>query len=405
MNQDGALGSSARTCDCPGMDRATLIERARALVPGLAERAQTCEDLRRLPDETVQEFVDAGFYRILQPAKYGGYELPPMVLYEVAMELARGCPSSAWCLCLVGIHNWEVGILDPRVAEDLWGQDPDVRYSSSYAPTGRVETVEGGYRLSGRWAFSSGCDHCSWVMVGAAGAERNGVPDPISLLVPRPDYEIVDTWHVAGLKGTGSKDIAIEDVFVPDYRVHHLVDSYGMNDPGRATFTARTYQYPFGLVFGMCLTSVMMGIAQAAHELCRDKLASRLGAFDGRPMTEDPLNRSRLSKAHAQLSGNRLRFDQAFDRMDLHLDAGEPIPVELRAELHWNLQDIAQTNAALVTTYFKLSGGGGLRLDNPMQRYWRDIHAGCNHAFLNADRGASNFGGVHLGAENQFFML
>ncbi len=387
------------------MDRETLIERARALVPVLAERAQHCEELRRLPDESVRDFEEAGFYRILQPAKYGGYELPPMALFEVVIELARGCPSSAWCLGLVALHNWEVGLLDPRAAEDLWGQDPNARYSSSYAAMGQVEMVDGGYRLSGRWAFSSGCDHCGWVMVGASGAERNGMPDPISLLVPRPDYEIVDTWHVAGLKGTGSKDIAIGDAFVPDYRVHHLADSFVMNDPGRETFTARSYQYPFGIVFGMCLTSVTVGIAEAAHDACAELLGRRLNALDGTPVAEDPLNRKRLAETHARLAGNRLRFDQTFERMDAHLDRGEPIPIALRAELHWNLQEIAQSNAELVTTCFKLSGGGGLRLDSPMQRYWRDVHAATQHAFLNADKGAVNFGGVQVGAENQFFVL
>jgi 3-hydroxy-9,10-secoandrosta-1,3,5(10)-triene-9,17-dione monooxygenase len=387
------------------MNPETLLERARAMVPVLAERAQACEELRRLPDETLAEFVDAGFYRILQPARYGGYELSPAVLYEVVIELARGCPSSAWCLSIVAIHNWEVGLLDPRVAADLWTEDPDTRYSSSYAPTGRVEQVEGGYRLSGRWSFSSGCDHCSWAMLGAAGAERNGAPDPISLLVPRADYQIVDTWHVAGLKGTGSKDIVVESAFVPDYRVHHIIDSFSMNDPGRDTFSARSYAYPFGLVFGNCLASVTMGIAQAAYDLCAEQLTRRLGAFDGKPMSEDPLNTRRLADYHAQLAGNRLLFDGTFERMDAFLDRGEPIPVELRAELHWNLQSVAQSNADIVTSCFKLSGGAGLRLDNPMQRYWRDIHAACNHAFLNADRGGANFGGMQVGAENHFFML
>lgn len=387
------------------MERDTLVERARALVPALAERAQHCEDLRQLPEESLRDFVDAGFYRILQPAKYGGFEQSPMTLYEVIIELARGCPSSAWTLGLVALHNWEVGLLDPRVAEDLWGENPEARYSSSYAPTGRVEMIDGGYRLSGRWAFSSGCDHCQWAMLGASGAERGGAPDPISLLVPRSDYEIVDTWHVAGLKGTGSKDIVVADAFVPGHRVHHLADSYVMSDPGREAFTARCYQYPFGLVFGQCLTAVTMGIALAAHDLCTEQLGRRLGAFDGRPMTEDPLNLRRLSDVHAQLSGNRLRFDRTFERMDEHLDRGEPIPVELRAELHWNIQSVAQSNAELVSVYFKLFGGGGLRLSNPMQRYWRDIHAACNHAFLNADKGATNFGGVQVGAPNQFFML
>jgi len=375
------------------------------MVPTLAERAARCEELRRVPEETVEEFVDAGFYRILQPAKYGGYELPPPVLFDVAAELAHGCPSSAWCLALVALHNWEVGLLDPRVAEDLWGENSQARFSSSYAAMGNVEQVDGGYRLTGRWAFSSGCDHCSWVMVGAAGATRNGAPDPISLLVPRSDYEIVDTWHVAGLKGTGSKDIAIDGAFVPGYRVHHLADSFSLSDTGRETFTARCYQYPFGLVFGACLTGVTMGIAEAAHDHCAKTLKKRRGAFDGQPLSDDPLNRRRLSEAYAQLTANRSHFDQIFPRLDLHLDRGEEIPLELRAELHWNIQNVAQSNADLVARYFKMAGGGGIRLDNPMQRYWRDIHAASNHAFLNSDKGGTNFGGVQLGADNSFFML
>ena len=143
-----------------------LIQRARALVPVLAERAQACEDGRRLPDDTLRDFHEAGFYNISKPKAHGGYELSPEVLFSVAMEIAHGCPSSAWCLCLIGVHNWEPGLMDPQAAQDLWGEDPTALYSSSYAPFGKVEQVDGGYNLSGRWEWSSGSNHCNWVMLG-----------------------------------------------------------------------------------------------------------------------------------------------------------------------------------------------------------------------------------------------
>ena len=244
--------------------KADLLARAEALVPILAERAQICEDLRRVPDETVEDFVDAGFYRIAQPRLFGGYEHSPVVLFEVAMVLAKGCPSSAWCACLIGVHNWEAGLMDPRAATDLWGEDDTARFSSSYAPFGIVAPVDGGWELSGRWPWSSGCDHCQWAILGAIHRPERGPPDSLALLVPKTDYEIIDTWHVAGLKGTGSKDIELSPTFVPEYRVHRFADSYAMNNKGAAEFTSPIYQLPFGIVFGMCLSSVALGIAKGA---------------------------------------------------------------------------------------------------------------------------------------------
>src|SRR5271166_1188092 len=200
---------------------AELLERARKLVPVLRERAARTEENRALLPETLKDFVEAGFYRILQPAKYGGFEMSPLTLFKVVMELAKGCPSSAWCLCLVTIHNWEVALLDPTAAQDLWGKDPDVRASSSYAPFGKIARVDGGYRVSGRWSWSSSADHCSWVILGGIVPRPEGAggpPDVRAFLVPRPDYEVVDVWHVLGLKGTGSNDIIVKDPFVPEHR-------------------------------------------------------------------------------------------------------------------------------------------------------------------------------------------
>ena len=224
---------------------AELIERARRLVPVLRERAHATEDNRSMLKENLDAFVEAGFYRISQPAVWGGYEHPPQVLFRVAMELAKGCPSSAWCLCLISVHNWEIGLLDPRVGEDLWAKDDTVRVSSSYAPFGTAEPVEGGYLVSGRWPWSSGCDHCQWVVLGAPVRIPGQPPVLHAFYIERPNYQIIDTWHVFGLKGTGSKDIVVEKAFVPAYRTHSFADSFAKKEPGRDFYTADTYKSGF----------------------------------------------------------------------------------------------------------------------------------------------------------------
>lgn len=387
---------------------AELLGRARRLTPILRERAQRTEEARQLLPETLQDFVNAGFYRILQPARHGGYEMSPLTLFRVAMELAKGCPSSAWCLCLVAVHNWEVALLDPRAAEDLWGKDPEARASSSYAPFGKITPVEGGYRVSGRWSWSSGSDHCSWVILGGVvpRPERlGGPPDLRAFLIPRPDYEVVDVWHVLGLKGTGSNDIVVEDAFVPEHRTHQFVHSFAMSDPGRATFTSRNYKYPFGVIFAYSLSIVTLGMADGALEAFREDMKVRLGAYDGAKAMEDPFVRQRLAEADAIIRGLHERLEANFAEMDALVDARAEFPLELRVKNKWDAQWIAKEAQKAVELLFKASGARGIKLDSPMQRYFRDVHAASNHAFLNPDKGSLNAGLVQLGGTTTDFTL
>ncbi|MDG2277037.1 MAG: acyl-CoA dehydrogenase family protein [Pseudomonadales bacterium] len=372
--------------------RAELLAKAAALIPVLRERAQHCEELRRVPDETIADFEAAGFYKISQPLEYGGYELSPLTLFEVAMALSKGCPSSGWCLCLIGVHNWEMGLLDPQIAEDLWSLDSSARVSSSYAPFGQAVKVDGGYQVTGRWPWSSGCDHCTWVNVGVRGQDL----PPLSVLIPRSDYEIDDTWFVAGLKGTGSKDIVVDAAFVPEHRIHNSRLSFLMQDPGRAYFTAACYRYPFGVVFGYCLASVTQGIAEGALEVAEDMMRNKLHAYDGSKSSEDPFVLQRLANAKHRIELNRHAIVDAFSQMDAALADSGTLSIELRVELKWRLQRLAHDNAASVTDLMKAGGGAAMRLDNPLQRYFRDIHTATNHAFLNVDKGAMSMGSVQL---------
>lgn len=386
---------------------AELLERARQLTQVLRERAARTEDNRSLLPESLQDFVDAGFYRMLQPAKYGGYEMSPMALFRVAMELAKGCPSSAWCASLITIHNWEIALLDPRAAEDLWGQDPDARASSSYAPFGKITRVEGGYRVSGRWSWSSGSDHCSWAILGgiAPREQGDGPPDVRAFLIPRPDYEVIDVWHVLGLKGTGSNDIVVEDAFVPEHRTHQFAHSFMMADPGRAEFTSRNYKYPFGVIFAYSLAVITLGIADGALEAFRQDMKVRLGAYDGAKAMEDPFVRHRLAEAEAIIRGLHCRLEANFAEMDALIDADQPIPLDVRVRNKWDAQWLAKEAMKAVELLFKASGARGIRLESPMQRYFRDVHAISNHAFLNADKGSLNAGLVGLGGMTADFTL
>jgi len=379
---------------------AELIARAKKLAPAIAARADACEELRRVPDETVRDFEQAGFYRIVQPKRYGGYEMSPRVLFRVAMEIARACPSSAWCLCVVGIHNWELALLGSRAAQDVWGTDASTRISSSYAPFGKVERADGGFVLSGRWQWSSGCDHCSWVFLGGRVPTIPGEPpDQRAFLVPRADYRIEDDWHVIGLKGTGSKEIVVERAFVPEYRTHKFSEAFLMQEPGRKEFGSSAYRYPFGLTFSYCLASVLLGMADGAVDLFCGQMQTHRDSYSNAASIADPFVRQRVAEASAIVRGLHARLDANYAEIDALLDRGESIPVSLRVSNKWDAQVIGRDSMRAIDLLFKASGGRGIRLSNPMQRFFRDAIAGSNHAFLNADKGSLNAGLVAMGGE------
>jgi 3-hydroxy-9,10-secoandrosta-1,3,5(10)-triene-9,17-dione monooxygenase len=294
------------------------------------------------------------------------------------------------------------------VADDFWGQDSSARASSSYAPFGKVTPVEGGYRLSGRWSWSSGADHCSWVILGGIVPKPDGAggpPDIRAFLVPRPDYDVVDVWHVLGLKGTGSNDVVVKDAFVPEHRTHRFSNSFMMADPGRATFTSRNYKYPFGVIFAYSLSIVTVGIADGALEAFREDMRMRLGAYDGAKAMEDPFVRHRFAEAEAIIRGLHARLEANFAELDALIDAGREIPLVLRVKNKWDAQWIAREAQKAVDLLFKASGARGIRLDSPMQRFFRDAHAASNHAFLNPDKGSLNAGLVELGGMTADFVV
>jgi 3-hydroxy-9,10-secoandrosta-1,3,5(10)-triene-9,17-dione monooxygenase len=269
----------------------TLIERARALIPLLRERAAETEKNRNVSADTIARFREAGFFRILQPRRWGGYEMSPVTFYKVLMELGRGCGSSAWNAMVLVVHNWELGLMDARACEDIWAKDDTVLASSSYGPFGTYKRVPGGYEISGRWFFSSGCDHCQWAILGQYPMDENRQPiDRQAMLVPRTDYTILDDWHVAGLAGTGSKSLVVEKAFVPDHRIHSWAD-YSMSERGSS------YLFPFSTAFSSAVSSAIIGMAQGAIDLFIEQMGARRNSVTGELANLSPYVKDRLGNA------------------------------------------------------------------------------------------------------------
>jgi 3-hydroxy-9,10-secoandrosta-1,3,5(10)-triene-9,17-dione monooxygenase len=379
------------------------LERVRALLPALRERVAYTEQLRRLPDETLKDFQEAGLFRALQPKRYAGYELDPGAFYQAVMDVGDACGSSAWILGVVGVHNWQLALFPLQAQEDVWGEDTSTQLSTSLAPTGTVERIEGGYRLSGRWSFSSGCDFCQWAVLGAVvpPAHEGASPDRLALLVPRRDYTIDDTWHVIGLCGTGSKDIVVESAFVPGYRTFSYREAFEIRSPGLGIHESPLYRLPFGCVFPYGIAAPAIGVALGALRHFRDEAKTRVWARDGARVAEDPFVQFRLAEAAAEVDAARDRMLRSFADMMQLARTGREIPLAHRARYRWEAAHAVGWSVHAVDRLFEASGGRAIFLNNPIQRAWRDVHAMRAHAGNNPEKMAAIFGRSEFGLPPQ----
>ena len=375
------------------------LARARALVPRLKERARLADELRRCPDESIRELHAAGLMRVLQPRRVGGSELPWVVLIDVGSELARGCASTAWNWANYAVHHWMLGFWPPACQDEIWGTDPAALIASSMVfPAGRAERVAGGFRLHGRWPFSSGVDTAGWNMLGGIVTDGSQPTEYRMFLLPRDNYTIIDNWRVLGLRGTGSKDVAAENVFIPEHRTVSVeATKGGANHPGAAANPAALFRIPIFATFPYMLTGIALGIAQGAYEDFVDGLRGRVARYSGKGLADMTAVQLRVAEAAACIdTARRVMRDYCIAAQSLAERGDVP---DLLTKATWRRDGAFSAGLCerAVDVLFKAGGGGALFDEHPLQRAFRDVHAATAHISMIWEPQATTFGRVALG--------
>lgn len=384
-----------------------LVARARAMIPALKSRAARACAERKIPVESMDEMQQAGLFRILQPRRWGGYELEPNVFFEVQKLLSEGCMSTGWVFGIVGGHPYEIALFHDQAQAEVWGRDASVLVSSSYQPVGKVERSEGGFHLSGRWGFSSGADHCQWVLLGAVipPLKEGDPPDMRTFLVPRTEYRIEDTWHTFGLQGTGSQDIIVERAFVPEYRTHRAIDGFLCRNPGQAANDGALYRLPWAQVFLRLVSTAALGGAKAAVQSALDIMQTRVSTNTGKASKSDPLVIAAIAEAHAQVDEMELTLRRNMDSMMVHARAGEDVPMEKRALYRYQSATVVRRCAALVDELMPLLGGRAIYMSSPLVQPWLDLNAARAHVANDPNNMAGDLIGNLMGQPPAFPFL
>jgi 3-hydroxy-9,10-secoandrosta-1,3,5(10)-triene-9,17-dione monooxygenase len=372
-----------------------LWQSAEALLPRLRERAARCEELRRLPDETLRDFHDARLFRIHQPKRVGGAELEFAAVVTYGALLARACASSAWNWVNFAAHHMMLGMFAPQAQDEIWGRSPDTLIASSFVfPAGKARKVQDGYILSGRWPFSSGVDPSDWNMLaGLARLDDHLPPEQRIFMLKRSQYKVIDNWFAGGLRGTGSKDVEANEQFVPEHLTLAVADTKGGPTPGSAVNPGPLYQLPVFALFPYMLSGVALGIAEGLI----DEYKPGAGRMTGARVAEIQSTQIRLAEATAYARASRLVQLANCSEAEGLIAAGK-IP-DAKTKARYRLEGAYAVDWALraVDVMCGLYGASGLYESGHVPRAFRDAHAVKQHFSFNTDIAGTTYGRVALG--------
>ncbi|MFT5709675.1 MAG: 3-hydroxy-9,10-secoandrosta-1,3,5(10)-triene-9,17-dione monooxygenase [Halioglobus sp.] len=354
----------------------------------------------RVPQANIDALRGAGFFLALQPHRYGGYELDPQDFFRMQCAIAEGCMSTAWASGIIAVHAFQIALMDAQAQQDVWGDNIDARVSSSYAPMGKVEPLDGGFKLSGRWGWSSGCDHCSWVLLGAI------VPGEgfRTFLVPSSDYEIIQTWDSMGLQGTGSNDIVVDGAYVPAYRTHTQMDGFNGTNPGIEINDAPLYRLPWAQTFIRVVSTPAIGAAKEGLRLYKETVVGKASG-DTTKLAGDVSTVERIASARNSIDEMEALLYRNFDRMMATAEAGETTPIEHRALYRYQASLVIEKSMAVIDSLFSSAGGASVFRGSEIQQRFLDIHTARAHVANNPTPFARNLGALGVGAENGDFFI
>jgi 3-hydroxy-9,10-secoandrosta-1,3,5(10)-triene-9,17-dione monooxygenase len=366
-------------------------------VAALAQRADEAERLRRLPAATISDFKASGLATLLLPARFGGRQAQFSELLDPVRRMAHGCASSAWTLGFYALHNWMLSLFDIEAQEEVFASGP-VLAPAPLAPTGRGVVVDGGIRLTGRWSWATGIMDADWVMVGAIIEGGAGGIYPALVALPADDTEVVDVWHTAGMRGTGSHDVIVTDVFVPLRRVVSVVDIYSGTAPGSIAHDAATYRWP--MVPALALTAAMpvLGAAEKVVELYQERVQERVLAYSGVAQKDQPAAQIRLGDARVRLRALSALVADTAAGIERIVAAGDRVPRAVRADARAAAAHTVHESRAVIADLLEASGASAQFLSNPLQRAKRDVDVAAGHVIFDYDLSRELSGALSIGA-------
>ncbi|MFN5776838.1 MAG: acyl-CoA dehydrogenase family protein [Burkholderiaceae bacterium] len=384
-----------------GVTLEQACENARSLVPVLRERATRQEAARQLLPETIQDLNHLGILRFGQPKRYGGMELDYRAIFDVPYEIGRGCLSTAWNVGNLGIHHWMLALYDERAQEEVWADNPDVLIASGIAyPQGRARRVDGGVEISGHWNFSSGVDPSDWNRLAVPVFDGDTVVDHRMCLVPSDDYEIIDDWQVMGMCGTGSKSVKAEKIFVPEYRALCMYTARGeATFPGAQVNPSPNYLPPLSAYGSHCIGGAIVGNAQAAVEMTIEAIKARSTNYTGMRMRDFQALQLRVSGAAARVEAARVLARSDCATAQRIAEEGRMPTLEEKLQAKRNIAYAVQICTEAVDALHMLAGANGIYERYPMQRLFRDHHAGMAHIGFSWDAQGGPWALVAMGGE------
>jgi len=382
-----------------GYDEA--LRRARALVPALRERAEHGETLRQMPPETLEDLHRTGLFRFHQPRRWGGMEVEFVALFDIPAEVARGCASTGWNVANLSVHHWMLALYDERAQDEVWGKNPDALIASGIAfPQGQGRRVDGGFVVSGFWNFSSGVDAADWNMLAVIVRDGDRVVDHRMCLVPRSDYEIVDDWHVVGMRSTGSKSVRARELFVPEHRALSMYLIRGGSEfPGARVNPSPLYRVPLASLGSHCLAGAGVGNAQAAVELTIEAITARSTSYTAARMRDFQAVQLRVARAAALTDAARLVIRADCLEAARIAAEGRVPAIEDKLRFKRNVAWAMEQCTEAVDTLHALAGANGIYDRYPIQRLFRDQHALAAHIGFSWDAQGAPWGLVALGGE------
>lgn len=382
-------------------DAVSAIAAARTLAPTLRDRAAETDALRRLPEENVADMRAAGLFRVIQPARCGGWQMDFHAHLDVVEEISAGCGASGWCLGVLQIHSWVAGLLSQQAQDDIYGADQDTLIVAVLNARGEAVRGGNGYRVSGFWPFGSGSEHSQWAILGARVLDEDGeVADEGCFLIPTSEIEIKDDWRVVGLRGTGSCSLVVKNVDVPAHRFISFIDGRAGKTPGGHLHDGTLYKAPLAPSLAIALCGPAVGIAEGAINDFIGYVPGRTNPqLRGAAQIDSPLTHQTVAEAKAQVDAARMLLHRAADDIHEAAENGGEMPVEIRARIRMDSAYAVRLCMKAGEAIFLASGGSGLAESNPVQRAWRDLHAINQHALLQLPTNAEIYGRTILGLD------